>query len=161
MASAVSFTHHLRVLRFLRVLRVKWNPSTGTNPSPIGTNPSLSKKPMQKPPHIPGHRILPIAAAEQPEPVPILILDPEIIPHRPRLATAFPPLAGDAFRTVGAAHAVAHAAPGERHRRMVRQQRHRLHRLRRIEQPHRPRQILAPQTGAPLAGPPLAGPPLA
>ena len=115
--------------------------------------PPESKKPVQKPPHIPRLRITPIASPEQPETASILVLHTEIIPHRHPLPVTLPPFPGDAFRPIGVAHPVTHPPPGECDRRMIRQQRHRIDRLRRIEQPHRPRQIGRPAASHPASTP--------
>src|SRR5262249_42489529 len=113
------------------------------NPPP---HPSLSssEQPVQEPPHVPGDAVLAVAMPKQPVPVPVLIFHPEVIAHRPRLATPFPPFPGDPLRPVRPPHPVPHPPPGEGHRWVIRQQRHRFHRLRRIQQPHRPRQIPGP-----------------
>ena len=53
---------------------------------------------MQKPAHVAADTILSIAPAEQPVTIPVLILHPEVIAHRPHLPVSFPPLSGDPFR---------------------------------------------------------------
>src|ERR1700722_18557625 len=98
------------LLRALRVPSDKWNLSPSRAPS---------KKPVQKPAHIPTDPILPIAPAEQPVTMPVLILHPEVIAHRPGFTVALPPLPRDTFRPIRAPHPVPHPPPGERHRRVI------------------------------------------
>ena len=59
---------------------------------------------MQKPAHIPADAVFPIASPEQPVTMSRLIFHPEVIAYRPGFPVAFPPLPGNAFRSIRAAH---------------------------------------------------------
>src|SRR3546814_17976497 len=54
-----------------------------------------------------------------------VILDLKIIAHGGELGVAFPPFPENTLRPIRALHAPAHAAPVERHRRMIGQKCHR------------------------------------
>src|ERR1019366_522963 len=79
-------------------------------------SPLPSKEPVQEPAHIAADPILPIPAPEQPVTMAVLIFHLEVIAPRPGFPAAFPPLSGDPFRPIGAAHPMPHPPPGERHR---------------------------------------------
>ena len=109
---------------------------------------------MQEPAQVAGGGIAAVAAAEQPEPAALLVLDREVVAHRGHLGSAAPPFAMDALGAVGAADAVALAAPGEGDRRLIGQQRDGFDRLRRVEQ----RTERGNMSGHDVAGPsPIAG----
>src|SRR5229473_1360985 len=67
--------------------------------------------------------------AEEPEAPPRLVLDVVVVAQLLGRRGAPPPLAADALRPVGAAHAMLPATPAEEERRIVRHRRHRLDRL--------------------------------
>lgn len=89
---------------------------------------------VQKPGQVACDPALAVAAPEDPETLPGLVLELEIVPDGVDLAIAPPPLAEDALRPVRTAHPAPLAAPGEGHRRLVGQESHRVYGLGPLQQ---------------------------
>src|SRR3546814_11106857 len=80
-----------------------------------------AKYPMQEPAMRAGRGVLAVAGAVDPEALADVILDPEIVAHGDQLCITLPPFAEQALGAICALHAPSDTAPGECHRRMIRQ----------------------------------------
>lgn len=88
--------------------------------------------------------VLAIARAENPVAFAGLILDAKVVAHGSEFRIALPPFAKNTLRAIGAGYASAYAPPGERRRRVIRQQRHGLDRLWYGQKPRGPGPMLRP-----------------